>query len=571
MKYSRFVIALLFVVLLFSSAFSQELDRPLRVGWIMESQGLGDRGFNDMVDEALSALAREGTIEVIRTPRLDLLTDKAIANLLALGVDVVITSDESGMAAAVSEAARSHPDVRFILLGVEGAPLTNLASVLFEEHEAGYMAGYIAGALTETGIVAFIGGGTFDPILRYERGFMAGVADGNASAEVLTEYLSRGNDSSGLYNAKINEETSRKLAGMGSDVIFCAAGSGSTGAVLGANRMEVFAIGLQNDQRHLAPETVATSVVYRFDVAVNTVLSDILDGNFWGGTYVMGFQEGGLDITGFSKTVGSAAVRKIKSRKALLEKGSIDVPDYLDERRRTTIVVSHNIDMPPYEYVDKDGESVGFLIDVMTDVGRRLGREVLFKSYFGTRIESGLEAKRSDVSPMIMVDEDRVRTYLFSQPWGVAESVMVVAEGDFSPQDISELITKNVGAAAGTVEERFVQKIPGVFPVGYTTTELALMALARNDVDAVIANREVVYYFLSQKPLSKEDLIALGKPILISPYAVAMAQPGNHDFLLEVENQIKAMKSDGTLMGLAHKWFGSSHPGRVGVLKRLFD
>ena len=93
----RFSIALVISLFLFSPfAFSQGTDHPLVVGWIMESQGLGDGGFNDAVEKALLELKAEHGIDFVRTPRLDLYTDKLIYNLLKLDVDMIIASDEGG-------------------------------------------------------------------------------------------------------------------------------------------------------------------------------------------------------------------------------------------------------------------------------------------------------------------------------------------------------------------------------------------------------------------------------------------------------------------------------------------
>ena len=568
----RFSIALIIFLFLFSPfAFSQGTDHPLVVGWIMESQGLGDGGFNDAVEKALLELKAEHGIDFVRTPRLDLYTDKLIYNLLKLDVDMIIASDEGGMSGAMSEAARSNPNVKFILIGAEGAPLTNLASVLFEENEAGYMAGYIAGTTTEKNKVGFIGGGKFVPILRFEKGFMGGVMDADPSAEVVTEYLAKGDDTSGLYNRNGTEEATRRLAGAGADIVFCASGTGSVGAISGADKMDIWSIGLKDNQKKFAPESVLSSVIYRFDVPVKKLVSDAVKGDFWGGIYVMGFMEGGLDVVGLSEKISSDKARRIMNRASSLMRGDVDVPDYLDERRLKTIIVTHSINIPPFEFVDEDGNSQGYVIDVMKEVGRRLGKEVVFKSFFMTRTESGLEESRSDIEPMVMLDEERVRSYITTDPWGISESVMVVPEGDLSPKDISELMAKTVGVSAGTIEESFLMKIPGIFHLGYSSTELALFALSAGKVDAVIGDENVVTYFLTQAPLGKEDFMILEKPLIISPYAVAMAKPGDPAFLSEIERALKSMNNDGTLDKLANKWLYEKVKTKGGPIKRLFN
>ena len=538
-------------------AFTQDTEPPLRVGWIMESQGLGDGGFNDVVDLALDELKKDMGIKVIMVPRLDLYIDQAIKNLLELGVDVIIASDEGGMAGAMSEAARLNPDVKFILIGAAGAPLPNLASAIFEEDEAGYMAGFIAGTVTRTGVVGFIGGGTFEPILRFERGFTRGVSDANAGAEVLIKYVAEGEESRGLYDSKETKKIALKMAGSNADVLFCASGSGVIGAINGAEKMGVWFVGFRGDLRRHAPKTVLTSVVYRFDVPVKRLISNIINGEFVGGTYVLGFQDDAFGISDLSNpesNIGSDKARKIRTRMELLASGKVDVPDYLDERRGLTIIVSSLLNKPPYEFIDKKGRYQGYVIDVMGEVGRRLGKELIYKNFEGERTTSGLEAMRPDIEPMMMVDEERIKSYITTQPWGLAESVLVVLESDIHPEEVSELIARNVGVTAGGIEESYVRKIAGIFLESYSSTELALIALTTGEVDAVIANREEVRYFIEES-LRKKDFIVIEKPVLISPFSVAMPKPGDEQFLSEIERVLKSMETDGTLEELSDKWF----------------
>ncbi len=351
-----FIIFIVFILISSVSSFAQETTSPVKIGWIMDSRGMGDGGFNDAVNTVLSEISQKQPVTIVRVPRLDLYADKTVADLLAVGVSIVIASDEGGMNGAMSEAARKNPDVKFILVGTEGAPLTNLASIIFEEDEAGYMAGFMAGTITKTNKLGFIGGAVFDPILRFERGFVAGAADANRDAEVTSEYIEKGEDVAGLYDRDKTNQTVLKLAKKGVDVIFAVSGTGTLGAISAAEKTKIAVIGLRNDEAKLAPTAVAASVIYRFDTAVKKSVLSALAGNPIGGVYLMSFANGGLDVTALSRDLGADKIRKITERKTLLAAGKVSVPDYLTERRKTKLVVSLNIDMPPYElYLRKAG------------------------------------------------------------------------------------------------------------------------------------------------------------------------------------------------------------------------
>ncbi|GEM_PF-1860454 len=558
------VLILSFVMAPFAYAEETEAVKPIKVGWIMESKRMVGGQYNDLVFKALTELKNEKKIEIIRAPRLNLYADETIKDLIKVGVTLIIASDEGGMAGAISDAAISNPGINFILIGVEGVPLVNLASVIFEEDEAGYMAGYAAGTVTKTGKVGFLGAAEFSPILRYERGFKAGVNDANSAAEVIVKYISEGRDSSALFKEDAVEQESLRLAGRGADVLFAVSGPASLGAVHGAKKAGIYVVGIGGDRSNLAPNSAAVSVVKRFDTAVKGLLSDALAGKFAGGVYLMGFKNGGLDIV-TSGIVGQDKSSRILRRRDLLKAGKVKVPDYIDERRKKVLYISHNPNMAPYQFLDKKGQSQGYVIDVMREVGRRMGLDVKFNSFLGERTPSGLEAERSDIEAMLMLDRLRTRSFITTAPWGVSESVLVVPDKDTSPKAISDLFTKTVGVNAGGVEESYLQKIPGIFAKAYKGSGYALSGLALGEVDAVICDKEIAGYFING-PLKKQDLIIVEKPVIISPYAVGMAKPGDKIFLARIDRTIKTMKEDGTLEKLSQKWFGEK-----GLIKRIFE
>ena len=90
----------------------------------------------------------------------------------------------------------------------------------------------------------------------------------------------------------------------------------------------VFVIGVDSDQSHLAPQAVLTSMVKRVDLAVWQAIKDLEGAKFTAGDSVMGLKEGGvtfaevtLDFPGKAE-----ALAKVKSLEAAIIAGSIVVP-----------------------------------------------------------------------------------------------------------------------------------------------------------------------------------------------------------------------------------------------------
>ena len=57
---------------------------------------------------------------------------------------------------------------------------------------------------------------------------------------------------------------------------------------------QVFAIGVDSDQYHLAPNAVLTSMLKRVDLAVYETIRDSVSGAFNGGDLIMGMKQGGV-------------------------------------------------------------------------------------------------------------------------------------------------------------------------------------------------------------------------------------------------------------------------------------
>ena len=68
--------------------------------------------------------------------------------------------------------------------GIEEIDAKNVKSILFNAQESAYLAGLVAGKMTKTNSVGFIGGMELPVIDTFKYGFMAGVKAATPNAEV---------------------------------------------------------------------------------------------------------------------------------------------------------------------------------------------------------------------------------------------------------------------------------------------------------------------------------------------------------------------------------------------------
>jgi len=136
----------------------------------------------------------------------------------------------------------------------------------------------------------------FPLIEKFEYGFKAGVKSVNPDAEVIVNYADSFEDSAkGKEIALVQHQA-------GADVIFHAAGGVGAGLIEAAKEEGFWAIGVDQDQSHLAPEAVLCSMLKRVDVGVYTVAQSVIDGTFAGGTTVF---DAANDGVGYSDLAGN--------------------------------------------------------------------------------------------------------------------------------------------------------------------------------------------------------------------------------------------------------------------------
>jgi len=297
------------------------------VGMATDVGGLNDDSFNAAAYRGILRAQEELGVDhiVIESQR----PEDYITNLQTLidgGADLVWGVGFM-MQAAIDEMAQNNPDQKFGLID-EVVNQPNAASVLFKEQEGSFLVGFIAGKATKTNHVGFVGGVESPVIGRFEAGFRAGVKAANPDAVVDVVYAAAFDD------ATRGKDIALTMFNTGADVVFHAAGGTGQGVIEAAKEKNLFAIGVDSDQNHLAPNNVITSMIKRVDVAVFEVIKQTVEGNFPGGETVrLGLAEDGVgyaDSTLWDKMPEGTKAEVDKWAQAIKE-GKVVVPETPEE------------------------------------------------------------------------------------------------------------------------------------------------------------------------------------------------------------------------------------------------
>jgi basic membrane protein A len=307
---------------------------PIQVGLVTDIGGLNDRGFNSLANQGLERAASELGVEIrVLESKSDADYIPNLSTLADEGFDLIISVGFL-MGEATHTAAEEYPDTAFAIIdnayGGEGCEetntceLPNLQGLLFKEQETGYLAGYLAGLVTESNTVSSVGGLEIPPVVRFIAGYQAGAKASNPDVTTLNGYSQDFVD-----QAKCKEVALDQIA-EGSDVVFQVAGGCGLGALDAAQQEGVWGIGVDADQAFLG-EHVLTSALKRVDEAVFQTIQQVVDGSFAGGSVTLfGLAEEGVGLGEFSPNAPQEAIDEALAQIDGIVSGETEVPETIE-------------------------------------------------------------------------------------------------------------------------------------------------------------------------------------------------------------------------------------------------
>ena len=273
----------------------------LKVGMITDVAGVNDQSFNQSAWEGLQKAKEELGVDVTY---LESKQDSDYAANIETFVDEdvdLILGVGAKLAPAIEEGAGLYPDQKFAIVDEElPSDIKNVKSILFNSQEAAYLVGLIAGKMTKTNNVGFIGGMEIPVIDTFKYGYMAGVKNANSNVQIQDQFANSFTD-----QAK-GKAIANQMYSNGADIVFTCGGDVGTGAIEAAKENGKFAIGVDRDQSDLAPQNVLTSAIKRVDAGVFETVKSYVNGTFEGGTTTTyGLEENAVGVPDTTKNLVS--------------------------------------------------------------------------------------------------------------------------------------------------------------------------------------------------------------------------------------------------------------------------
>ncbi len=368
----RVITMIIALAALFGCAFGQDLV----VTVTFDGGGWFDRSFNEGtwsgLTRAVQELSGETAIDVLIYNGTADTTVTALRRMAATRLDLVVAAGFL-QADAINAASGEYPNVRFVLIDEEATPRPNVRSVMFKDQEGSYLVGYLAGTMSQTATVGFVGGMDVPLIRNFAQGYELGVRAACPECRVIIEMV--GDD----FTAWDDPVTAKRLAAgqqqQGADIIFAAAGASGMGVIefvnetrcyrpvgglrttpltevvanlakdpaystaCAAGTQPLFFIGVDSNQNYLGdtdgdPATMnhgLTSMLKRVDVAAYNAVYDTAHGTFTSGLQELGVAEDGVGyaIDGYNEGLIPETIRNVLvTVRDTIANGQVVVPDY---------------------------------------------------------------------------------------------------------------------------------------------------------------------------------------------------------------------------------------------------
>lgn len=219
----------------------------------------------------------------------------------------------------------------------------------------------------------------------------------------------------------------------------------------------------------------------------------------------------------------------------------------------TVFTVASSCDYPPLEYIDDNGNMVGYEIDLLNEIAKVTGVKFEIYNVAFDGIIAGIQGGQYDIGASgFTVTEDRAKVVDFSEPDGAFTLSIVTQIGTEGLVDEKSLIGKKVGVQIGTTCQ-FACEEAGLTVSAYDEAPSAILDLANGNIDAVVIDNVVANDFVFNNASYAKVLKVSGSFSNEDSMAIAVSKK-KPEALKVINEGLKALKENGKLEELKAKY-----------------
>lgn len=239
--------------------------------------------------------------------------ERVMRDLAAQGYQLIFATSFGYLEPAL-RVAQDYPQVRFEHMGgYKTAANLNVYNARF--HEGRWLAGYMAGKMSKTGISGYVAGFPIPEVVQGINAYTLGMRAANPRAQVKVSWLNT------WFDPAREREAALALLAQGADTL--THHSGSTAIPQLAEEKGVMLLGYQSDMSHIAPTAQLTSVTHVWGERYARVASDVRAGRWKPQPYTGGLRDGVIKLAPFHKKIPPDIVHQVRERERAIAMGKL--------------------------------------------------------------------------------------------------------------------------------------------------------------------------------------------------------------------------------------------------------
>lgn len=219
-----------------------------------------------------------------------------------------------------------------------------------------------------------------------------------------------------------------------------------------------------------------------------------------------------------------------------------------------TLIVGCDTNFMPFEFKDKNGNYVGFDIDMWAAIAKDLKLEYKLQPMDFNGLIPALQTGNIDLAIAGMtVKSKREEVVDFAYPYYDAGLLLLVRADEKEINSIEDLANKVVATKLGTTSADYVKKIKTKDVKLFPNIDSAYMELGTGGADAVLFDSPAILYYIKtrEKPVVK----TVGPLYQGQSYGIAF--PQGSDLRDKVSISLLKLMENGTYNQIYKKWFGT--------------
>jgi basic membrane lipoprotein Med (substrate-binding protein (PBP1-ABC) superfamily) len=319
-KHFTVLIVAIFSWLITISAYAADPQKkPLKVGFLAVGP-ISDLGFNYADNQGRLFLEKElhGQVETTIVEKIpeSAEAERVLEKMIAQGNKLIFTVSYGFLEPALRVAAR-HPDVTFMQIN-RFQTAKNLGTFFSQQFEPMYLSGMVAGRMTKSNKLGFVGSHPVPPLLQWVNAFTLGARSVNPKVETHVVWINSWSDPA------LESEAVKGLVETGCDVI--AHGQDTQHTLLPVcENLGVYCCGCYSDAHQLAPKEWLTGGKFNWGPFYVKVAKSVMDHTWKPSLVVANMATGYIELSSFGKAVPAAVQKEVLDKEKEIKAGKFVV------------------------------------------------------------------------------------------------------------------------------------------------------------------------------------------------------------------------------------------------------